>query len=146
MEGNEPARALVVEDDESVRTFLIKALESNGLAVTGVATARAALEAVRGGGYELLFADGLLPDMHGLDLLRAIAGEPSGSGVALCLLSGTVRRVTGPVAGISAMTKPVRLADLAAHIAAMRSWEGSPLEERLAALEDLRVEILIHGD
>lgn len=137
---------LVVEDDEVVRSFLSRALQSVGLTVTALGTGAEALEAVRRGGWSLLFADGLLPDMHGLDLLREVAEQPQGDAICLCLLSGTVRRATAVHAGVSALAKPVRLADLADHVVAMRAWTGSPRADRLAAIDGLREEILVDSD
>ena len=141
--ASEAETTIVVDDDEMVRSFLSRALEATGLIVIPAATGRAALEAVRSGGSHLLFADGLLPDMHGLDLLRQVVAEPAGQSMALCLFSGTVRRAIPIRDGISALAKPVRLSALAEHVAAMRAWSGSPLAARLAAIDGLRAEILV---
>jgi CheY-like chemotaxis protein len=146
MEGAERPATLVVEDDDVVRLFLGRALEAIGLAVTSVATGGEALELIRTKEFGLLFADGLLPDMHGLDLLRAVICDDRGETVCVCLLSGTVRRGTTVRSGVSALAKPVRMADLAEHAAEMRLWQGSPRAERLAAIEGLREALLVDSD
>jgi CheY-like chemotaxis protein len=129
--------ALVVEDDEIVRSFLARVLERLGYRVDGAATAaEAEAFASTEPGYAIILLDGLLPDRHGLRLARGLLEEPRLAQAAICLLSGTVRLASPVTAGFSALPKPPRLAALIEHIHAMEGWRavGSPPEERRAAL------------
>jgi two-component system, NtrC family, response regulator AtoC len=63
---------LVVEDQDSIRHFVVKALEDEGHAVTGVGSVREARVAVERDMPDLAFLDLKLPDGSGLELLREI--------------------------------------------------------------------------
>src|SRR5262245_63205194 len=63
---------LVVEDQDSIRHFVVKALEDEGHAVTGVGSVREARVAVERDMPDLAFLDLKLPDGNGLELLREV--------------------------------------------------------------------------
>ena len=63
------ARILIAEDEESIRFVLSRALTGEGYSVDSFPEGRPALEALRGGGYDLAIVDIRLPDVSGLDLL-----------------------------------------------------------------------------
>lgn len=132
--------ALIVEDDALVRSFLARVLGKLGYRADGAASAAEATALVeRGAEYDIALLDGHLPDAHGLQLARRLLADPRASGMAICLLSGTVRHGVPVTAGMSALSKPPRLADLMDHVQAMRRWRsrGSTAAERLAALEQM---------
>ncbi len=138
--------ALVVEDDPSVRAFLGRALAQLDYESDGVATAAEAEARVDGGrAYDVVLLDGLLPDGHGLALARRLIARQGTARTAICLLSGTVRRPSPVTAGISALGKPPRLADLLEHVEQMRRWRlaGSSAAEREAALDALEAGLLV---
>lgn len=64
-------RLLLVEDKDSFRRLLLKALEGGGWDVTAVGDPREALEALAQGPFDALVTDLRLPGMSGLDLLKA---------------------------------------------------------------------------
>ena len=66
------ANILVVEDQDSIRHFVVKALEDEGHAVRGVDCVREARVALERDMPDLAFLDLKLPDGSGLDLLREI--------------------------------------------------------------------------
>lgn len=142
----ERTRAIVVEDDTSVRVFLDRALDRAGYEVVGAATGQEALGLVRQQPeFDIALVDGLLPDLHGLELSRLLLAEPRARSTAICLLSGTVRRTMPVLAGISALGKPPRLIELLDHAESMRLWAatGSPAQERLSALTRLEAGLLV---
>jgi two-component system copper resistance phosphate regulon response regulator CusR len=66
-------RVLIVEDEARIASFLVKGLSSCGYGVEHVDTGTEALARVRdGGAYGLVLLDLGLPDMDGLDVLRAL--------------------------------------------------------------------------
>ena len=66
-----PKRALVVDDDEPIRTMLAKVVERQNLAVD---TARDGAEAIEridhNGGYSLIILDLMMPKIDGFAVLR----------------------------------------------------------------------------
>jgi len=66
------ANILVVEDQDSIRHFVVKALEDDGHVVRGVDCVREARVAVERDMPDLAFLDLKLPDGSGMDLLREI--------------------------------------------------------------------------
>ena len=68
----EPAKVLVVDDEPSILRLLNEALTQWGYQVKTAATAREAIEALRTGLFDAAITDIRMPDMSGLELLRAI--------------------------------------------------------------------------
>jgi CheY-like chemotaxis protein len=77
-------RVLVVDDHPSFRRFATRLLEAGGFSVVGEAEDGAsALAAARRLEPELVLLDVLLPDMSGLAVAEALAGDPHGPRVVL---------------------------------------------------------------
>lgn len=66
----------IIDDDEAVRDSLAILLEAHGLATIPHASARAFLAGPRPGDGDCVVTDVLMPDMDGLDLLRALKAWP----------------------------------------------------------------------
>ena len=142
-----PPRVLIVEDDEAVRGFLSRALERGGCEPIGVRTGEEALQHMRtSAGVAVVLIDGLLPDMHGARLAEAILGEEAGAHVAVCFVSGAIREHRPPVAGVGALSKPLRLRDFLDALEQLLTWHRSgvdPAPARLAALRALEQSFLV---
>ena len=65
----EPARILVIDDDDSVRKVLVSALEDEGYQVDVAETGKRAIEKSQAKFYNLALIDIRLPDMEGTKLL-----------------------------------------------------------------------------
>ena len=72
------ARILLAEDDESMRTFLAKALRRAGHEVTDVGDGLDAMMALTERTVDLLLADVVMPGMDGIELARRAAKEQPG--------------------------------------------------------------------
>ena len=72
------ARILLAEDDESMRTFLERALARVGHEVISVADGFAALPHIAGTRFDLLLTDIVMPGMDGLELARRASIEMPG--------------------------------------------------------------------
>ncbi len=108
---------LLIEDEDSIRTALVRALERDGhvvRAAASLAEARVLLDAVR---PELVVSDLKLPDGSGLDLVALI-------GVPFIMISGYATyddAVQALRAGaVDFFTKPVAIKDVRAAIARAR--------------------------
>jgi len=73
--GRLPASGpLVVEDDPRIAAVLVKGLRKQGFEADWVTTGGEALERCRSGEVGLLLLDLGMPDIDGLDVLRALVG------------------------------------------------------------------------
>jgi len=68
----EPARILIIDDDENVRKILEMALKANGYAVDTARDGKEAIEKSNRNFYNLALVDIRLPDMEGTALLTAM--------------------------------------------------------------------------
>ena len=75
--GEDRCRILVVEDSEDQAALLHFMLESEGYAVDVVYDAEEALERVRGGGYDVVLMDIILPGLSGLEACRVLKEDPA---------------------------------------------------------------------
>jgi two-component system response regulator AtoC len=66
------SQVLIVDDQESIRHFVSKALTDEGYLVTTAADGKEALKAVEKEPPDMVLLDLRLPDMHGLDILKEI--------------------------------------------------------------------------
>ena len=63
---------LVVEDDRTYRTILIKALQRAGFIVSEASSGLGVMERMRTGSPAVIVTDIFMPDMDGLELIRTI--------------------------------------------------------------------------
>ncbi len=69
----ENIRILVVDDDESIRRYIVKLLTQGGYDVYAVSSGKDALRELRAGQeYSLIILDILMPDMDGLETLNEV--------------------------------------------------------------------------
>lgn len=61
---------VVADDNDSVRSLIVKLLESEGYLVSSAAGGKEALETIANGGVDVALADVRMPDMSGLEVLR----------------------------------------------------------------------------
>ena len=72
MAYNDQPLAVVAEDTTKVREYLIAELTSFGVSAIGAKTGLEALKLVTEHRPQLVILDGLLPEMHGFEVARAI--------------------------------------------------------------------------
>jgi DNA-binding response OmpR family regulator len=115
------ARILVVEDDDTIGTTLVRALAVEGWTATRVADAAGALETTAGDdAFDLVLLDLGLPDIDGVDLCGLLrAALPGATIVMLTARTDEIDVVVGLDAGADDyLTKPFRLAELLARLRA----------------------------
>lgn len=140
MSSDDAPHVLVVEDDQLVRTFVRFALERGGMRVSEAEDGGSALRTVAERKVDAMLVDGLLPDMHGVALAGRLLDDPATAALPICFLSGAVHTRSQAEAGIGCLTKPVRPAQLLAHMQTLLQWSaagGSPVDERRKALRRL---------
>ncbi|HEV2889176.1 MAG TPA: response regulator transcription factor [Frankiaceae bacterium] len=136
-------RVLVVDDEESVRSFLGPLLEREGFTATLVASGAAAVASVLDSRPDLVLLDVNLPDLSGLEVCRAIRRQPGY--VPVILLTGLDSR-EDELAGFAALadeyvTKPFLPEALIARIRALLRVQASG-QRRVVHLGDVEVDLL----
>jgi DNA-binding NtrC family response regulator len=104
------ARVLVIDDEESIRFTFERFLTFEGHSVVTAGSCREALERIDEGGIDLVFADIVLPDGTGIDLLREIKSRKSACSVVIITAYPSVEtaRDTLRMGAFDYITKPVR--------------------------------------
>lgn len=92
MPEHEPKKAeltaLIVEDDQDVCDLLQRIVESQGYRVVACTSAAAAKKAFAANSPRLVLMDWLLPDMDGLELVKAFRSSERGKYLTVLMISG----------------------------------------------------------
>lgn len=108
--------ALVVEDQENFREFLVVALERMGFEVVTAVTGKVALRRIEEHKIKLVILDLMLPDMDGFEICRALREHPRGGRVPIifCTAVSTEKaRMQAMDAGATDyLVKPISLEQL----------------------------------
>ncbi|BAL22392.1 response regulator [Azoarcus sp. KH32C] len=111
--AEEPALALVIEDDDKAAELLRLQLEAAGIGVVRVANAEAALERPAADMPDVIILDILLPGMNGWEFLERIRGEHRFDGVPVVIVSIVADSNRGMSLGAArVLQKPVSPRDL----------------------------------
>ncbi|HEY2409095.1 MAG TPA: response regulator, partial [Polyangiaceae bacterium] len=114
-------RILVVEDDESITLGLQMNLEAEGYAVGVALDGEEGLARARGGEFDLMILDVMLPKMNGFEVVRSIRAEDNHVPVIMLSARGAeMDKVMGLELGAEDyITKPFSLAELLARVKAV---------------------------
>ena len=113
--------ALVVDDNQTSRRILEEILRTFGMQPTLVASAQAALEALRaasrsGRPYRLLLTDVHMPEMDGFSLVETLRRDPELQSTPVIMLSSvdqSTESARGDLLGVAAyLLKPVKQSEL----------------------------------
>jgi two-component system chemotaxis response regulator CheY len=81
-------RALVIDDSRTVRIIIGKALREIGMEVFEAGNGLEALERIKSNpDIDLLLVDWNMPEMNGLDLIRAVRSQPVYDGVRILMVT-----------------------------------------------------------
>jgi adenylate cyclase len=78
---------LVVDDNKMNRLLLARGLEQQGHRVSFAENGRQALEMLRGGGFDLVLLDVLMPEMDGYQVLSELTGDTELKNVPVIMVS-----------------------------------------------------------
>jgi two-component system KDP operon response regulator KdpE len=139
------ATILVVDDEPAIRRLLRTSLSSQGFQVSEAADGGAALAEIKRAHPDLVVLDLGLPDMDGLEVIRALRG--SGDAVPILVLSSRADE-KGKVEALDLgaddyVTKPFGTAELFARIrAALRHQLQQKGEQPVFRSGDLHVDVV----
>jgi DNA-binding NtrC family response regulator len=102
------AQVLVVDDEVKLGKLVAEALELDGHAVTRVAGGRAALVELARGGFDVLLTDLRMPEVDGLEVLKAAQALPTPPAVVMMTAYGTAENAVAAMKAGAAdyLTKP----------------------------------------
>lgn len=111
-------RILLAEDDQTMRTFLAKALERAGHDVLAVADGKEALDAFTNGDFDLLVADIVMPNLDGLELANRIkAASPDMKVMFITGFAAVALKTKDPLhKGAKVLSKPFHLRELVEQV------------------------------
>ncbi len=118
-----PRRALVVEDDTSIRELLLLHLGLAGFDVDDTSHGRDALDRARAQPYELIVLDVMLPGLDGVSICRAVRSSGPNANTPILMITARdseADTVIGLESGADDyLTKPFGVRELQARIVAI---------------------------
>lgn len=118
-------RILLAEDDESMRTYLARALDKSGYDVVSVATGVDALPHIESDRFDLLLTDIVMPEMDGIELAQHAASVAPDMRIMFITGFAAVTLKAGKaVPQAKVLSKPFHLRDLVLEVERMFSNEN----------------------
>jgi two-component system OmpR family response regulator len=136
-------KILLVEDDRETVSHIVYALREQGHAVEECYDGITGLAQARGGAYDVIILDRMLPGLDGLGLVRKLRDDRNLTPVLfLTTMSGLDDRVAGLEGGADDyLVKPFAFSELIARVHAITRRQGSSEPVRLSAA-DLEIDLI----
>jgi len=142
---NARPQILIVDDEEQIRLFLRITLKASGYEPIEAATGRAAIEACTGRKPDLMLLDLGLPDVSGLDVIRAVRVWTQLPIIVLSVRSDERDKVGALDAGANDyVQKPFSTAELLARIRASLRVHSGELVDPIIEAGALRIDVPGH--
>ena len=110
-------RILLAEDDDSMRTYLARALENAGYEVAAVDRGSAALPLLADGEFDLLLSDIVMPEMDGIELAQRCAEiSPSTKVMFITGFAAVTLKANRDAPQARVLSKPFHLKDLVLEV------------------------------
>ena len=137
-------RLLVVEDDGTIASFVVKGLKEAGYAVDHVKSAEEALAMAEAGPYDAAVVDVMLPAMDGITLIERMRREKINTPVIILSAKRTVDdRIRGLQAGgDDYLTKPFSFSELLMRVRALLRRSSLSTSPMKLSVGDLAVDLL----
>lgn len=106
-----PIRLLCADDEDDIRTILRMALSLDGdLDVHFVSSGTQALAQAKGGGFDAIVLDGMMPDLDGYETCRRLKSDPATAHIPVVFLTAKSQRHETQralaIGAIACLTKP----------------------------------------
>lgn len=125
--SDERIRVLLAEDEANLSQILSTFLKGRGYDVRAVPNGREALEALRAETFDVALLDIVMPELDGLEVLRAVRAEPEPPEVIIITGNGTIETAISAMrlGAYDYMSKPYRMAEI--DLLVRRAWEKGQL-------------------
>ncbi|MEV0094910.1 response regulator transcription factor [Streptomyces sp. NPDC050738] len=135
-------RLLVVDDEPAILDVLATSLQFLGYEVSQAATGRAALAAVREHAPRLVLLDVMLPDIDGFEVVRRLRQAGATTPVIFLTARESGQDVVGglDLGADDYITKPFRLAEVAARVRAVLRRGESRADSHLLVCGDVELD------
>ncbi|MBU0669897.1 MAG: response regulator [Alphaproteobacteria bacterium] len=122
------AQILLAEDDDAMRSYLVRALEQAGFAVDAVDRGTAALPLLQTKLYDLLLSDIVMPEMDGIELAqRCNEISPDTKVMFITGFAAVTLKASREQPQAKVLSKPFHLKDLVLEV-------ERALEDRISAI------------
>src|SRR3954469_11247172 len=137
---------LVIDDEPDIRRFLSRALVGHGFFVDCAPDGTSGVALAKTGRYQLVVLDLLLPDEHGVSVLKTItAPRPEQAVIVGAALSDVESKVRCLELGANDyLTKPFALAELMARVRARMRETATPPPERFLRVGIVTLDLQRH--
>jgi two-component system, OmpR family, response regulator len=137
-------RILIVEDDLEAADAMERGLSEGGHACQRAADGEAGLAQARGGGFDVLIVDRMMPRMDGVTLVETLRREGDQTPVLFLSALGEVNdRVTGLKAGgDDYLVKPYAFSELIARVEALARRRETGSVQTLLRVGDLEMDLI----
>ena len=134
MLGNEDAQILVVDDEERMRNLLKKVLAKQGFSVETSSNGIDALDKVERNPFDVIIADIRMPEMNGMDLLKAVRETRPDIYVIIMTAFGSIDSAVEAMknGAYHYITKPFKMSEIS--ITLKKALEEKRLREEVASL------------
>jgi DNA-binding response OmpR family regulator len=147
-------RILVVEDDRDIADLIVHYLANAGHEAQVLTNGAEAMGAARRTPPDVLILDRMLPGADGLEICRAMRGDPATAGIPIIMLTARAEesdRIVGLELGADDyVTKPFSPKELVARVnALLRRTRRQVAEERILRYGTMRLDLdrhLVHDD
>jgi len=138
------SRVLIIEDDQVTAREIRTELQQCGFDVDSCDTGTAGLERARGGGYDAITLDRMLPGIDGLTLVTRLREEGIHTPVLMIsALSDADERVRGLRAGgDDYLTKPFNPDEMVARVEVLLRRHGGPSRALTLRTEDVELDMI----
>ncbi len=125
-----PARILVVDDELNLRLLVVRALEADGYVLSEAANGRDGLRLAREQKPDLVILDLVMPELGGLDVLKAIRANPETGAIPVLIITAhpdeASIRAGFDHGATDYLTKPFAVPQLTARVRACLARAGRP--------------------
>ncbi|WP_379546349.1 cell cycle two-component system response regulator CpdR [Qipengyuania sp. DSG2-2] len=116
-EPNQPPRILLAEDEEAMRTYLVRALENAGYEVDSVDRGTLAVPLLEDSHYDLLLSDIVMPEMDGIELAQKCNEiSPATQVMFITGFAAVSLRASADQPRAKVLSKPFHLRDLVMEV------------------------------
>ena len=141
--GKKEARILVVDDDRQVADILLEYLTKFGYQASAAYGGREGLSKFEDGDFQLVITDLVMPEMNGMELLRAVKALDSRVMVMVITGQGTIESAVKAIknGAYDFIPKPLRLNEL--EVIVNRALERHTLSRQLSVFQGLVLALII---